>query len=142
MLVEGAVIGSFGEVLRSCDFMFPVFAFEVNLEEIAKAADFKVKYESINRFPAMKRDISFLAQKGLTYAKIYDKIIESGDTIVKHVQLFDMYSGKQVQEGYSGMAVRITYQSEHRTLIDQEVNDLHQKIVSVLEKEFKIVIRK
>jgi phenylalanyl-tRNA synthetase beta chain len=58
------------------------------------------------------------------------------------VHLFDVYKGEQVNEGYQGMAFSITYQSANRTLIDQEVNDLHEKIVTVLERDLKVIIRK
>ncbi len=146
IIINNSSIGSFGMISGSMekkyDFIFPVFAFDIDFDRLCGMADFKTKFKKIPRYPAMSRDISLLSPKGLTYDSIYAKIIESGSALINNIHLFDMYKGKQVKEGYQGMAFRIIYQSENRTLIDQEVNDLHQSIISSLEKSLSIIIRK
>ncbi len=146
IIKNDSCLGSFGLIAlrleKKYDFILPVYAFELDLSGGHKLADSAGKYSEIPKYPAMKRDISLLSPKGLTYNRIYATIMKSGDTLIKDVRLFDMYTGKQVKEGYQGMAFRITYQSENRTLIDQEVNDLHQGIISTIEKDLKVIIRK
>jgi len=139
-------IGTVGEISRTVqrkyDFIMPVYSFNIDFDRLCELADFNVKFISIPRYPLVKRDISIYCPLGLTYDKIFAKIIDSSDALVANVHLFDVYKGEQVNEGYQGMAFSITYQSANRTLIDQEVNDLHEKIVTVLERDLKVIIRK
>ena len=71
-----------------------------------------------------------------------EKVIqESGTELLKDVKLFDVYRGQQVDEGKKSVAFSLTYRHDEKTLTDEEVDGVHNKVVEALKDTFKAVIR-
>lgn len=99
-------------------------------------------YRSVSRYPTVTRDISFVVSGDLNLNHYYELVREAGADLVEEVRLLDRYEnqGKFGPDRVS-YTFRIVYQSHERTLTDQEVNELHQKIVASIEEEFSAEVR-
>jgi len=112
---------------------------EIDVESLMSKARWSKQYQPIPRFPSTTRDIALVIDEQVSYQKVKD-IIQSF-TLVKKVMLFDLYMGEQVPEGKKSFAVRVVYQSTDHTLTDEEVNKVHQGMVSRLHQELGAMLR-
>ena len=97
--------------------------------------------KNVSKFPAIKRDIAFVTDEKVLCSQIEDLINQNADNIVESVELFDIYSGSQVEKGKKSMAYSITYRADDRTLTDEEVKKVQDKILQQLEEKFEARLR-
>ena len=74
-------------------------------------------------------------------AALLKTIKKVGRDLVVDTIVFDIYQGEHIEKGYKSVAIRIVYQDSKKTLVESEVNAIHQSILSALEKEHKAVLR-
>jgi len=94
-----------------------------------------VKYKALPIYPEVVRDLAFLVKKDVTHAELV-KTILSTDLLLKKAELFDVYEGQNIGEGYKSMAYRLTYGHEERTLTTQEIDTAQEKIMGSLHTKF------
>jgi phenylalanyl-tRNA synthetase beta chain len=102
----------------------------------------KLAYREVPRFPAMFRDLAFVVDKGLPYEKIEAAVASLKITKLKGINLFDVFESDKVGEGKKSMAMSFLFRDEEKTLTDEEVEQLMQKIISIFEKELQAQIRR
>jgi phenylalanyl-tRNA synthetase beta chain len=145
IISNGKECGAFGEVKEDIagkfDIKRRVYAAEISLDSLLDIADLKKRFASIPRYPSVKRDIAILLDDTINASKIYDVIKEEGRELVKSVDVFDLYKGRQIQDGKKSLAYTIEYRSDERTLNDKEVNDMHKKVQDALIKRLGAQIR-
>jgi len=136
-------IGVIGEVhpavLRQFDITDPAFLFELDVDRLLKLASRPLIYKAVSKYPGTMRDIAVLLDAGIDYQKIAD-IVRSFN-LVSDLQLFDLYAGEQVPEGKKSIAFRVVYQAADRTLKDEEVDKVQQRILERLSKELGATLR-
>jgi phenylalanyl-tRNA synthetase beta chain len=115
-----------------------VAVFELNTVETRLIASLQREYKSISKFPSVKRDISMYVGEKTKYADIESKIYSAGGKLVLGVDLFDIFE----KEGEKSMALRIEIGSSAKTLTSEEIDGMMKKIVSKLEKDLKVKVRK
>ena len=93
-----------------------------------------VKYTGVAKFPAMTRDISLMMKKELLAGQVEEVIRKKGGALVESYELFDVYEGAQIQEGYKSLAYKIVFRAKDRTLTDEEVTNAMNKIITTLEE--------
>ncbi|MFB0526368.1 MAG: phenylalanine--tRNA ligase subunit beta [bacterium] len=146
IMVNNEHLGDFGELANKVsgemESKDKVYIFELDFDKLSGLMEIKKKYERTSRFPCVSRDIALVAPQGLTFGEICVKIKKAGGELVRDVKLFDVYFGKQIEQGKKGLACKIIYQSMEKTLRDEEVNSLHTRIVETLERDLKIKVRK
>ena len=113
--------------------------FELDLREVMELSKVEKTYRPIPRFPAVVRDMAIVVDMGVTHKQMLDVIC--GFPLVDGVALFDMYRGDQVPTGKKSLAYRVTFQSTSKTLKDEEVNAVLDKILGRLEKELGATLR-
>src|SRR3989338_2125979 len=143
--VKAKSCGVFGEVkddvARKFDIKRKVYAAEISLDELVNCANLRRIFTALPKYPSIKRDIAILLDDAINASSIYDVIKEEAKELVKSVDVFDLYKGRQIQEGKKSLAYTIEYSSDQRTLNDKEVNDLHKKVQDVLMKRLGAAIR-
>lgn len=112
----------------------------VDMKALSEKADFDVKYTGVPKFPATVRDISLSMRKEVLAGDIEETIQTKGGKLLESVELFDIYEGSQLVQGYKSMAYKIVFRAPDRTLKDEEVNKVMDKIISALEEK-DIVLR-
>ncbi len=118
-----------------------VSLFDLDFEKMVKLANLTKKYKPISIYPAVKMDLAFIIDEQIVYKEIYKAMKNSGDHLVYRIELFDVYKGKQVGKGKKSLAFRITFQSDKKTLTDEEVKKVFEKIIKNLKDKFKAEIR-
>ena len=98
-------------------------------------------YKPLPKYPAITRDIALLADEEITVGEIQDIIKEAGKKLLESVELFDVYRGKQVQEGKKSVAFKLTYRALDKTLTDEEVVAVHNKVLAALKEKLDAALR-
>jgi phenylalanyl-tRNA synthetase beta chain len=135
-------LGFFGEVnplvLDSYKIKNRVAVSEFDLEILKKAASVEKVYEPIGKYPTVTRDISMLAGQDTTVGDITELIKKTGENLVMDVELFDIFQ----KDEKNSFAFHIRFGLKNRTLEGKEVDSAMENIISVLENELKVEIRK
>ncbi|MDA8442610.1 MAG: phenylalanine--tRNA ligase subunit beta [Peptococcaceae bacterium] len=145
IMIRGKVAGFMGElhpeVVEAYALPGNTYVFVLDGPALFAAAEGKVKFSPVPRFPAVTRDIALLVDETVTVEKIYRSIRKVGKELLREVRLFDVYQGQQVPKGKKSLAFTLNYQSGERTLTDEEVTKLHETIKATLDKEFGAELR-
>jgi len=143
IVVAGSKLGVVGELHPKVSEAFEIseaaYLFEIDLTALLPFTIGHRRFQPIPRFPAIVRDIALVVDAEITHQKIQN-IIKSF-SLVNQVALFDVYSGEQVPKGKKSLAYRITFQSPTHTLTDEEVNKVHQQILTKLSSELGAILR-
>lgn len=146
IMKDGKELGMIGEVHPDVAEIYGlssrVYSSELNFELIVKIADTEKGYTPLPKYPSTSRDIALIVDEDVTVGEIEKIISENGGKILEDVKLFDVYRGKQVDEGKKSVAFALTYRSDDGTLTDQEVSKVHDLILSRLEDKINAVLRK
>jgi len=114
---------------------------ELNLDVLYKYADLNKKYKPLPKFPAVTRDIALIVDDSILVQDIEDVIVKQGGNIVESTKLFDVYKGTQIEDGKKSIAYAIVYRRIDKTLTDDEVNKVHEKILRSLEHKLGAQLR-
>lgn len=129
------------EVMESYDLEVRTYLAELNFTEMVALSNLEKKYQPLPKYPAMTRDIAVLVKDEVTNGQLIDLIQSNGKAILESVKLFDVYKGKQIEAGWKSMAYALVFRAADRTLTDEEVNKVFQKILNTLETEVEAKLR-
>jgi len=139
-------LGFLGEInpkiLEELKIRHPVVIFDIDFEKLQQLASEETIYQPISRFPAAVRDLAILVPRGTKVVDVLNKINIAGSSLVRDVDIFDIYEGEELPEGKKNLAFHIIYQVEGRTLKSAEIDEIHQKIIKALEKNPEWQVRK
>lgn len=145
VIVENRTIGFAGELspmkTRERDFTGKVQILEILLEPLLVQTRKERVFRPIPRYPFIERDLSLVVERNCSGDKIKHLISRLGHDIIASVVLFDLYRGKSIPDGYQSVAFRIRYQSEDRTLTDEEVQEVHSRVVVAVTTELGASLR-
>ncbi|NQV13013.1 MAG: phenylalanine--tRNA ligase subunit beta [Parcubacteria group bacterium] len=116
--------------------------FSFSIDQLAQKASSLTKYQPLPKFPPVTLDIALVVKQSMPAGKIMKFIQERGRPLLEKVELFDVYSGKQLDGGQKNLAFHLTYRAQDRTLQDKEVEAIQQKLVGALENELGARVRK
>lgn len=136
ILYKDTVIGYLGEVHPDVADTYGLgdrtYVAVLDLPEILPFASFDRKYEGIAKFPAVTRDISMVMPKTVLVGEV-EKIIEKrGGKLLEKYNLFDIYEGAQIKEGFKSVAYTISFRAKDRTLEDKDIQPIMEKILGDL----------
>ncbi|HKY05114.1 MAG TPA: phenylalanine--tRNA ligase subunit beta [Blastocatellia bacterium] len=142
---EGQEFARFGRlhprVASQYKFRQPVFVGELEFGRLLEVAPDAVRYSALPRLPVSTRDVSALVPEQLMWGEIEQAIGELGIPEIVSVQIFDMYKGKGVPEGFRSLAFRVTYRGDGVTLTDEEVARHHDQVRETLQRRFGAQLR-
>ena len=134
---EGDEIGYLGEVHPVVADTYGIgaraYIAVLDILKVVEHATFDRKFEGIAKYPAVNRDISMVVPKSVLVGEIEHMIAQRGGKILENYELFDIYEGSQIQEGYKSVAYSITFRSKEKTLEEAEVTGAMKKILNGLE---------
>ena len=137
---QGMVIGTLGlvhaETLKGFGIKQPVFFMEIDLEALLQLQRIPKQFQSLPKYPSVKRDISLVVPDALPADTLLQAIRRQPQKYLESVEIFDVYRGKPIQAGHKSVALGLTYRSLTATLDDQTVDKVHQKIVQTLMADF------
>ena len=119
-----------------------VYVFEINLTKLLEMRTGKMKYKEISIYPEIKKDIAILIDNNITSNEILKTIKANSGKILLNSEVFDVYEGKNLPVGKKSIAFSLTFGTNDRTLTDEEVNPIIEKIIIGLEKTYNAELRK
>ena len=108
------------------------YVFEINLDEVISESKVKPKYEEVTKYPEITRDIAMLIDVKDEYQNIYNVVESVNSKLISKVELFDLYVGAELLAGKKSLALTITYSDKQKTLTDEEVTSVHDKVLVAL----------
>ncbi len=123
------------DLSKKYDIKTDVYYFELDLEKLYKYNKDILEYHPSPLYPSIKRDIALLIYENTRSSDVINKIYEAGGSLVEDVKIIDVFRGEGVPEDATSVTFSITFRSNERTLSDEEVNTLFEKILEKLEKD-------
>ena len=142
---DGDEIARFGRlhprVASFYKFRQPVFIGELEFGRLLQLPPDRVRYSALARFPSASRDVSALVPDTVMWGDIEAAVRDLGIPEIVSVRVFDTYKGKEMPEGLHSLAFRVTYRGKGRTLTDDELTGMHERVRMLLEKHFGAQLR-
>ena len=117
------------EVLEKVDLKRKAVIFEIDFDLLAAHYTGKIFCREIPRFPSSMRDVAFLVDEDIEGGSILELIPQESEELLEKAAIFDVYTGQGIPDGMKSLALRFTYRSPDRTLTDDEVDVVHDRIV-------------
>lgn len=118
-----------------------VYCFELDFRKLISGMRREVRAKEISRYPPVSRDLAVVVDFQMPIGEIIKGIYAFQNKYLKRVELFDIYSGKEIPEGKKSVALRVTYQAMRKTLKDKEVDKIHRQLASFIIKEGNVQLR-
>ena len=130
------------KILKSAGIDQEVYYAELNWTALMKAIKKqKVEYVEISKYPSVSRDLALLLDKNTEFARVEQIAYQSEKKLLKKVELFDVYEGKNLPDGKKSYAVNFILQDEQKTLNDKQIEAIMNKIIANLKKELGAELR-
>ena len=137
VVINDEIVGYLGEihpeVADNYNLGIKTYVAVMDVELLAKYADFDVKYEGVAKFPAVTRDISLVMKKTVLAGQVEEAIRDNGGKLLEDYHLFDIYEGENVAADEKSLAYSIRFRAKDRTLEDKDVTTVMDKILKKLE---------
>ncbi|OAT74275.1 phenylalanine--tRNA ligase subunit beta [Parageobacillus thermoglucosidasius] len=144
ILLDGKTIGFVGQlhpvVQKEYD-LKETYVFELALADLLNTEIEDIRYAPIPRFPSIARDIALVVDENVVAGELQKAIIEAGGELLKEVSIFDVYKGDRLPDGKKSIAFSLRYYDPERTLTDEEVTAVHEKVIQAVEQQFGATLR-
>ncbi len=139
------VIATIGEVHPAVADAFGIkqkmYVFEMDIDTLMKYTARNFHFEALPKYPAISRDLAMLVDAGVNAGDVEQVIEKNGGKYFKKVTLFDVYTGKQIADGKKSLAFTMQFQSNDKTLTDEEADEAFRNILKAVEKNFRAELR-
>ena len=136
---NGKIVGSIGrlddEISAGYKFRQPVFVAEIDLQSLLAEKEEAVFYKPLPKYPSVTRDVSLLVKRTTNFTNIVETVRALGFELCKNISFVDIYEGKGVADDERSVTIRLEYRSDERTLTENEVEEVHNKILSEIESQ-------
>jgi phenylalanyl-tRNA synthetase beta chain len=144
--IAGKSIGTIGrlsdEIATAHKFRQPVYVAEIDLQAVLEMPVAPVTYQPLPKYPAVVRDVSLLIKRSMSFAEIRAAIDEMSVELCQKIDFVDVYEGKGMADDERSLTIRLEYRSPERTLVEDEVDQVHTGILQGLEFGLGIKPRK
>ncbi len=145
LMIGGKYAGYFGEIhpqtAKNYELDVKTYMAELDLNILLENINQDITFKPLPKYPSTARDIAMLVKEEVLVGEIEKTINERGGKLLEDVKLFDIYQGKQIEEGYKSVAYKLTFRAEDRTLKDEEVQKVMKKILNGLEMNCSAKLR-
>ncbi len=145
VILGGTKCGFCGEVSKKARDQFdidcPVFTAELDMIILRELASDSREFIPVPKFPSSVRDIAVVVDADVPAEQLRTEIMSAGGELVRRVDLFDIYEGKQVPAGKKSLAFSLEYRSDDKTLTDEEIDVTHKRVIERLGKKFSAELR-
>lgn len=130
------------DVLTSFGIKQNVYYAEINCDKLLSSIDKKkIIYKELNKFPEVHRDLALLIDKHINYEEIEKIAFKVGKNLIKSVQLFDVYEGKNLEENKKSYAVNFVISDANKTLTNDEINKVMDNLIAAYTKDLGAKLR-
>jgi len=144
--INKQVFGYFGEVTKELTKMYDIdkslFIAIIDFEKLKQLIIAEPKYNKISQFPPALRDVAFVMDETVQAGEILSELKNLGGNFLTELNLFDLYQGKQLGEGKKSLAFNLKFSSDTKTLTDEEIEPIINKMIERIENKFNAQVRK
>ena len=138
--VSGKVVGIMGKIHpNTCS--DDVYVVEINLDMLLKNIVGKIKYKELNKYPTIVKDFAVIIDKNIPASEIMKVIKKAGGKTLTNIEVFDVYVGKNIEEGKRSIAFSLTFEDHSKTLTDEEVMNSFNKVIKEVENKYNATLR-
>ena len=134
ILVNNDIVGFIGRV-HPVKAKEAVYVMEINLDKLLSKKVGKMKYKEISKFPSVKKDLAVVVDKNVAAGDIAGVIKKAAGSLLLGTKVFDVYTGTGLEENKKSIAYSLEFGANDRTLTDEEINQVLEKIIANLEKQ-------
>lgn len=138
--VNNDIVGIIGKIHPKVE-KDDVYVLEIDLDRLLSKRVGKMKYKEISKFPNVKKDLSIVVDKKISAQEIGMKIKKLAGSLLESSEVFDVYTGTGIEEDKKSISFALTFGKGDRTLTDDEINEVMDKIIAGLEKDIKAELR-
>lgn len=138
ILIDRKQIGIIGRVHPSL-YKDEIYVAELSMTKLYELTTKQLKFKEASKYPEIKKDAAFIVSNEMTNKEIEDVIKKAGGRLLDNVDIFDIY--RDIEEGKKSMAYSLTFKDETRTLSDEEVMEVFNKIISEVENKLNAKVR-
>lgn len=139
-------IGKLGKVktalLKDFGIKQEIFYADLSTALLFKSANPKFVVSEVSKFPEVRRDLSFVVDKKISFAEMKELVLATEKSLIKDIIAFDVYEGDKIPEGKKAYALGFTLLDGAKTLTDEEIDKTMTKLIVAFESKFEAVIRK
>jgi phenylalanyl-tRNA synthetase beta chain len=139
-------IGKLGKVktalLKDFGIKQEIFYADLSTDLLFKSANPKFVVSEVSKFPEVRRDLSFVVDKKISFAEMKELVLATEKSLIKDIIAFDVYEGDKIPEGKKAYALGFTLLDGAKTLTDEEIDKTMTKLIVAFESKFEAVIRK
>ncbi|MBV6485526.1 MAG: Phenylalanine--tRNA ligase beta subunit [Flavobacteriales bacterium] len=130
------------KIQKQFDITNEVFYAQINLDNFIKlASKTKIQYKEISKYPSVRRDLALLIDKQINYHQLEQLAYKQEKRLLKQVNLFDVYEGKNLEEGKKSYAVSFVFQDDEKTLTDVQIDKTMERLIQVFNTELGAKLR-
>ncbi|MEJ7622973.1 MAG: phenylalanine--tRNA ligase subunit beta [Pyrinomonadaceae bacterium] len=142
ILVDGENVGYLGrlsgEVAAQYKFKSPIYLAEINLQHILQLSNGQITYHPLAKYPSIIRDVSLIVSRKMTFSQINSAVLAQNAGLCRSIVFVDIYDGKGLAKDERSLTVRLEYRSDEHTLVESEVEALHEQIITGIENSLGI----
>lgn len=143
VLKDGKALGFVGalhpELQKSLDIASKIYLFELGLAEISVRS--LPQFKELSKYPEVRRDLAVIVDEKISAQAILKNVRDSAGALLTDLVLFDVYQGANLEAGKKSVAFGMTLQDATRTLQDEDINPLVERVVTSLREQFKVTLR-
>ena len=140
ILLDREEIGIIGRVHPSIE-KDQIFVSEISMSKLYEKQVKPLKYKEANKYPGISKDLAFVVDKNITNREITDQIRKSGGRLLSSIDVFDVYTGDKVKDNEKSIAYNLKFEDNNRTLTDEEVMNVFNKIINDVETKLNAKVR-
>lgn len=129
------------EVLEAFDLKRSTYIFEFDFERVFALRSPRPLFRPMPKFPSVTRDMAIVVDSTVTVQEPFDYILEQHEPLLELIEVFDVFKSKQLGAGKRSIGYRLVYRAPDRNLTDEEVNDIHQRLVNKVLGKFQASLR-
>lgn len=145
IVLGGKVIGRMGQLhptVQQQRDLDDTYVLEVELAPLMDAAGDAIAYKLLPRYPSIGRDLAVVVNTNVPVGHMEQTIAEVAGDLLESIQVFDIYTGERLGSNRKSVAISLVYRHLEKTLQDEEVTELHAKVVQTLEQQYEAELRK
>ncbi len=114
---------------------------ELDIKAIFAEKPAKVKFVAINKYPSVKYDLALVVKEKVTAEDITSTVKKAAGNLLSSVEIFDVYRGKGIDDGYKSVAISVIYRSSEKTLTEKDITPIHSKVLDSLSRNLDASLR-
>ncbi len=126
------------EIAQNYKFKQPVYVAEIDLQTVLESGEQEVFYRPLPTLPSVQRDVSLIVKRNKTFADIKNFIENESYELLRKIEYVDVFEGKGIADDERSLTIRFTFQSNERTLLEEEVDAIHSRVLKDLEENFNV----